>query len=489
MIAAAARGAELVGNVNAVAVVADTTWNAWQLANQLRVKWTIPSSSASINSTQYAAQAQSLLTTATPYVSTGTNPPGTLYTTEISGDVNGALAKAAKTVDAVYSLPYLAHACLEVLNCTVNLIPNVSCEIWAPTQASSLVLSTVQAITGLSAGQIIVHTTLLGGGLGRKIEQDFISQAVQVARAVGKPVKLMWPREEDFSHDQYRPMALIHVRAGLDATGTILGWKYRNVSPSILAQRGRALGPLGDSQATEGATALPYTFGTRLTEYVTLGAQVPVGFWRSVGCSLNAFAVESMIDELALAANVDPYTFRRQLLATDPRSLAVLDAAASLGGWTSPLPAGHARGIAIAAAFDSIVAEVVEISQPTAGGIRILKVSCAIDCGRPVNPNSIEAQMQGGIVHAINAALWGQITFTAGVSSVKNFNNNRMMRLNEMPQIAVTVLPPNPAIAVGGVGEPAVPPLAPALANAYARLTGTRIRTLPFFPGSKMSDL
>lgn len=348
------------------------------------------------------------------------------------GDANGAMAGATKVLEATYSLPYVAHACMEVLNCTVNFVPGVSCEIWAPTQGAGLVLGIAQTVTGLSASQITVHTTYLGGGLRRKAELDFVVQAIQVAVAVGKPVKLMWPREEDFTRDQYRPMALMHVKAGLDAGGNIVSWIYRNVSPSILAQRGRVLGPTGDSQATEGSHELPYAMVSRLTEYVTHPAPVPVGFWRSVGASLNPFVVESMINELALASGQDPYLFRR-LRLTNARWIAVLDAAANLAGWNTPVPAGRARGIAIATAFNSIVAEVAEISQPSSGTLRIHRMACAIDCYRPVNPNSIEAQMQGGIVHGINATLWGQVTFTNGVASTKNFSNSRMMRLNEMP--------------------------------------------------------
>ncbi|MFN8537053.1 MAG: molybdopterin cofactor-binding domain-containing protein [Thermomicrobiales bacterium] len=489
VIAASARGSEVVGATNAVAVVADTTWNAWQAARRLQVSWTIPASSNAIDSAQFQTQAQTLLTTATPYASGAANPPGTLYTAEKVGDAAAALSGATKRVEATYTLPYVAHACMEVLNCTVNLVPGVSCEVWAPTQAAGIVLSTVQALTGLAPAQITVHTTFLGGGLGRKIEQDFIAQAVQVAKAIGKPVKLMWPREEDFGRDQYRPMALVRARAGLDGAGNIAGWHYRNVSPSISAQRGRTLAATGDSQGTEGSNNLPYAFASRLTEYVTHPAPVPVGYWRSVGSSINAFAVESMIDELALAAGKDPYQFRRTLLAGNARWLAVLDAAANLGGWNTPVPSGRARGIAIATCFNSIVAEVVEISQATSTSVKVHRVSCAIDCGRPVNPNSIEAQMQGGIVHGLNAALWGQVTFSKGMASAKNFRNSRMLRLNEMPQIAVTILPPNPGVPVGGVGEPGVPPLAPALANAYAKLTGTRPRSLPLFPGAQMSGL
>ncbi|MGE0883942.1 MAG: molybdopterin cofactor-binding domain-containing protein [Blastocatellales bacterium] len=474
VIAASARGSEVAGNVNAVAVVATNTWDAWQMAKQLRVSWNIPATSTGIDSAVFRAQAQTLMETGTPYIA------------EKTGDASTALAGASKMIDVTYSLPYVAHACMEVLNCTVNLTPT-SCEVWAPTQGAGIVVNTVIAITGLAANQITVHTTYLGGGLGRKIEQDYIAQAVQVAKAVGKPVKLMWPREEDFTRDQYRPMALIRGRAGLDDSGNIVSWSYRNVSPSILSQRGRTLPATGDSQATEAATALPYNFGARLTEYVVHPSTVPIGFWRSVGASLNTFAVESMMDELAKFAGEDPYLFRRNRL-TDPRWIAVLDEAAQLGGWNTPLASGRARGMAISKAFNSIVAEVFEISQTTSG-IKIHRVACAIDCGRPVNPDSIKAQMQGGIVHGINATLWGQQTFKAGAAVSKNFNRSRMLRLSEMPQISVSIMPPNPNVPIGGIGEPAVPTVAPALANAYAKLTGQRIRTLPFFPNATMSGL
>ena len=474
VIAASARGSEVAGNLNAVAVVANNTWDAWQMAKQLRVSWNIPATSAGIDSSAFQAQAQTLMQNGAPYIA------------EKVGDAATAMTGSTRMIDVTYSLPYVAHACMEVLNCTVNLTPT-SCEVWAPTQGAGIVVNTVIAVTGLAASQITVHTTYLGGGLGRKIEQDYVAQAVQIAKAVGKPVKLMWPREEDFTRDQYRPMALIRGQAGLDNSGNIVSWSYRNVSPSILSQRGRVLPPTGDSQATEAATLLPYNFGARLTEYVVHPSPVPIGFWRSVGASLNTFAVESMIDELAKFTGEDPYLFRRNRL-TDPRWIAVLDAAAQLGGWATPVPSGRARGIAISKAFNSIVAEVFEISQTT-GGIKIHKVACAIDCGRPVNPDSIKAQMQGGIVHGINATLWGQQTFNAGAAVSKNFNRNRMMRLNEMPVISVAIMPPNPDVPIGGIGEPAVPTVAPALANAYAKLTGQRIRTLPFFPNATMGGL
>ena len=486
------RGAEAVGNVNAVAVVGTNTWDAWRAARRLSVKWTLPAQAAAMNSAQFMTDAQALMASARPYVAGTTNPPGTLYTVERStADAGAAIARSARVVEATYALPYVAHACMEVLNCTVHHVPGERCEVWAPTQSARGALQLVATLTGLPPEKIVFHTTYLGGGLGRKAEQDFISQAVQVAMALQRPVKLMWPREEDFTHDQYRPMALVRARAGLDANGAIAGWTYRNVSPSILAQRGAVLGATGDSQGYEGAHALPYAFGARLTEYVTHPSTVPVGFWRSVGASINTFAVESMIDELAAAAGQDPFQFRRARL-TDPRWIAVLEAAAALGGWGTPVPAGSARGIAIGAAFNSIVAQVVEVAKTSAGTVRVTKVAVAIDCYLAVNPGSVEAQIVGGVVHGINATLYGRQTFSNGAAQVKNFNASRMIKLKEMPAVKVKIMPApaqaDRTVAIGGVGELGVPAFAPALANAWARLTGQRVRSLPFHPNATMGD-
>ena len=484
------RGAERVGNVNAVAVVAGNTWDAWQAAKALALRWTLPPDAGTMNSAQFLADAQALMSSATPYVPGGTNGPGTVYTVEQLADANAAINSAAKVVEATYSLPYVSHACMEVLNCTVDFVAGVKCEVWAPTQSAKTALSMLVALTGLRQDQIVLHTTFLGGGLGRKAEVDFISQAVQVGMALQKPVKLMWPREEDFSHDQYRPMALVHARAGLDSSGYVAGWTYRNVSPSILAQRGTVLGATGDSQGYEASQALPYNFGARLTEYVTHPSPVPVGFWRSVGASINTFAVESMIDELALAAGKDPYEYRRSRL-TSSRWLAVLETAANAAGWSSKPARGTARGIAIGAAFNSVVAQVVEVSG-TARKWRVTRSFVAIDCYLSVNPGQVEAQIIGGVVHGLNAALYGRQTFSNGAAQVKNFNRSRMIRIGEAPIVKVLIMPPpaaiDRAVSIGGVGELGVPTLAPALANAVARLTGARTRTLPFFPNATMGD-
>lgn len=486
------RGTETTGMINAVAVVGPNTWDTWNAAKRINVQWTLPANAGSLNDAQFLADARRLALSAAPYVAGGANPPGTLYTVEASAtSATAALTSAAKVVDATYTLPYVAHACMEVLNCTVDYVPGVKCDVYAPTQSARSVLALVASMTGLSESKIKINTTYLGGGLGRKAEIDFVSQAVQVAMSIKRPVQLFWPREEDFTRDQYRPMALIHAKAGIDAAGNINAWTYRNISPSILAQRGSVLGAKGDSQGYEASQDLPYMFGARLTEYVTHPSPIPVGFWRSVGASLNTFGVESMIDELASAAGRDPYDFRRMRL-TDPRWLAVLNAAAQLGNWSAALPKGRARGIAIGTAFGSIVAQVVEISGSSTA-FKVDRVAVAIDCYLSVNPGSVEAQLVGGVVHGLNATLYGKQSFSQGAGQARNFNRSRMIRPNEMPQVSVKIMP-NPTISdrtvpIGGVGELGVPTLAPALANAYFKLTGIRQRSLPFFPNATMGGL
>jgi isoquinoline 1-oxidoreductase beta subunit len=489
------RGADAAGNVNAVAVVAATTWDAMQAARGLKVNWTLPTAAANWSTPQFIAQAQTLANSATPYAAGAANPLGTLYTVESVGDAKAAVTSplaGQKVVDATYILPYVSHACMEVLNCTVNFVPGVSCTIYAPTQVANAALARVLLLTGLTEDKVTFITTMLGGGLGRKLEIDFISQAVQVAIALKQPVQLVWPREEDFTHDQYRPMGLVHTRATVDASGNIPAWTYRNVSPSIRAQRGTVLGATGDSQGYEAAQALPYAFGSRLTEWVSHPSPIPVGYWRSVGASINTFAVESMMDELAAAAGIDPVQFRRSKLGSNPRWLAVLESAASLGNWASAAPRGTARGIAIGSAFNSICAAVVEVSGTSATAFTIKRVSVVLDAYLTVNPANVEAQLAGGVVHGLNAAMYGQQTFVNGVAQRRNFNTNRMMRLREMPAVSVSVIP-RPAVsdatqAIGGVGELGVPTVAPALANAVFRLTGQRVRALPFFPNATMGD-
>ncbi len=489
--AGTARGADLVGNVNAVAVVATTTWDAMRAAKSLKLAWKLPANSGQLNSAQILADAQALLLNAPPYVAGAANPPGTLYTVEAStASAAAALARGdVRGIDATFTLPYVAHACMEVLNCTVDFVAGLRCDVYAPTQSAKSALAITMALTGLAESQVHIHTMLLGGGLGRKAEVDFIAQAVQLGMALQRPVQLVYPREEDFTHDQYRPMAAVRVQAALDPALAVSGWVYRNVSPSILAQRGAPLGAKGDSQGYEASQALPYSFGARRTEWVSHPAAIPVGFWRSVGASINTFAVESAINELAALAGQDALQFRRARL-TDARWLAVLDAVAGASGWGGPLPSGTARGVAIGSAFNTTVAMVVEASGSSLSSFKITRVWLAVDCYLTVNPLNVEAQLIGGVVHAINATLYGQQTFVNGAAQRKNFNVNPMIRLQQMPVVAVTILPRPAAsdrtVAIGGVGELGVPTFAPALAGALLKLTGQKVRSLPLFANATM---
>jgi len=464
-----------------------TTWTLMEAAKDIGGNiWSTPANAALLDSTVFKSQAMSLLGRGTPFIA------------EQKGNVDTAFASAARVLEMTYTLPYLPHACMEVLNCTVRMTPATApftgCEIWAPTQAPNSVLSNAATVTGLPKTAITVYPMLMGGGLGRKFEQDYITQAITTAMAIGRPVKLTWPREQDMARDQYRPMAVTRIRVALDTSNNITGWQNRHVSPSISAQRRTTPLTAADNNATEGATALPYNIPNRLIDYVQHMSPIPVGYWRSVGYSINGFAVESAIDEVALATGVDPLTLRRQLLSTstDPlaaRTLAVLNAAAVTAGYeTTAVPTGRARGIAVTQAFGTIVAEIAEIGVTYTAGVptnfTVYKVACAVDCGTAVNPNSVEAQMQGGIFHGLSAAKWGELKWTAGKSSVTNFNKYRMTRLGEAPVITTTIV--NSGAAMSGCGEPGVPPIAPAVANAYAKLTGIRVRNLPFFPGATM---
>lgn len=469
---------------SAVAVVATNSWAAMNLANSLSVSWNYPSDYLTQNSTNFATTATTLMAATKPYVA-GADNTGAVYTAETAGTGAAGYSTAAKKLELTYSFPYLAHCCMEVLNCTASVTPT-SCELWVPTQAPNSCLKTAQTLLpNLPASAFKVNVMLMGGGLGRKFEQDYVKQALQVAIALGKPVKVMYSREQDMARDYYRPMAVSRVRVGIDAAKNISALHIRNVVPSISAQRGVVLGSKGDSAGTEGIVGRSYALPNRLVEYVQHTSPIPVGYWRSVGNSFNAFVMESAIDEIATAIGYDPYLLRRQLLANDQRSLDVLDAAAQLGGWNTPVAAGHARGIALAPSFGSIVAQVVDISMPTTTSIKVHSVACVVDCGFAMNPNSVEAQMQGGIMHGLSAAMWGQVTFSKSVASAKNFSNYPAAKMKDAPVITVQII--NSGAAASGTGEPGVPPIAPAIAAAYFKLTGKRVRSLPFFPGVTMS--
>jgi len=398
------------------------------------------------------------------------------------GNPAGALAGAAKQVEAEYEVPYLAHATMEPMNCSAHVEAD-TCTIWAPTQFQSgggLGASGIGAmITGLPESAVTVHTTLLGGGFGRRFELDFIAEAVQVSKAIGGPVKVVWSREDDTQHDFYRPATYNRLTAGLDRAGQAVAWSHRIVSQSIMTRFEAVFGPLPnglDSSSVEGAANLPYGIPNIHCDWVRAEVGVPVGFWRSVGSSQNAFITEGFVDEVAHAAGQDPYEFRRALLANAPRHRGVLELAAEKAGWGTPLPAGRGRGIAVAESFGSYVAQVAEVSVEN-GKLRVHRVVCAVDCGVHVNPDIIAAQMESGIVYGLTAALYGEITIENGAVKQSNFDNYQMLRMNEMPVVEVHIVPSTEG--PGGIGEPGTPPIAPAVVNALFAATGQRIRRLP----------
>jgi isoquinoline 1-oxidoreductase beta subunit len=323
-----------------------------------------------------------------------------------------------------------------------------------------------------------VHTTYLGGGFGRRFELDFIQEALETSKAVGAPVKVIWSREDDTRNEFYRPVSYHRLRAGLDANQRPVAWTHRVAAPSIMARVFPDTVQNGlDGEAVEGAIEMPYGVANVHVDYVLTDTGIPVGFWRSVNHSYNAFVVESFIDELAHAAGQDPYEYRRGLLGNAPRYLRVLELAATQAGWGSPPPDGVFRGIAVHKAFEAYVAQVAEVSVGSDGTVRVHRVVCAVDCGPVVNPDTVEAQMQGGIVYGLTAALYGEISIEAGRVVQSNFHDYPMLRMAEMPRVEVHIVPSTDS--QGGVGEPGTAPIAPAVCNAIFAATGQRIRRLP----------
>ena len=447
-----------------VAVVADGYWSAKKGRDALDVKW-----DDGPNAQVTSASISQLLTEQAGKPSAQARH---------DGDPDGALAGAASKVDAAYELPLLAHATMEPMNCSAH-VRSDGVDIWAPTQFQTGAQGLGAKIGGVPPEKVQVHTTYLGGGFGRRFELDFIQEALETSKAAGTPVKVVWSREDDMQHDQYRPASVHQLRAGLDQSGHPVAWTHAFAAPSIMA---RVFGPGTikngiDEETVEGAVGMPYGIPNVHVQYALTDLGIPVGFWRSVNNTFNAFVVESFIDELAHAAKKDPYEYRRDLLGKAPRHLGVLNLAASKAGWSTPLPAGRARGIAVWKSFETYVAEVAEVSLEPDGTPRVHRVVCAVDCGPVVNPSIVEAQMESAIVYGLTAALWGEITLDKGRVQQSNFHNYRMLRLAQMPKVEVHIVPSSDS--QGGVGEPATPPIAPAVTNAIFALNGKRIRKLP----------
>lgn len=445
-----------------VAVVADHYWQALTGRRALAIEWD-EGPNASLDSAKIRARLAELA-----------ERPGVTARTE--GDAAAAMKGAAKTIEAVYEVPYLAHATMEPMNCTAHVRPD-GCDVWAPTQGQSSAQRVAAEVAGLPVDKVRIHTTYLGGGFGRRSETDFVAEAVRLSKEVGAPVQVIWTREDDVRFDFYRPTTYNRFGAAFDERGTPVAWTHRIVGPSISVSKGRPPRNGIDGSLVEGAANVPYGIPNILVEQTIADLPIPLGYWRSVGNSHNAFVTECFFDEIAHAAGKDPYELRRALLQDQPRHLRVLDLAAEKAGWGKALPEGRARGIAVAEAFGSYVAEVAEVSIEAGGRPRVHRVVCAVDCGPIVNPDTIEAQMQGGIVYGLSAALYGDITIERGRVVQGNFNDYPVVRMSEMPVVEVYIVPSTDK--QGGIGEPGVPPIAPAVCNAIYSLTGKPVRRLP----------
>lgn len=399
------------------------------------------------------------------------------------GDIDRAEGAAARKVEAWYRAPYLAHATMEPMNCTAQVVGD-KVELWAPTQVPQMARAIAAQVAGVPVENVILHQTLLGGGFGRRLEVDYVAQAVRVAMdCAGAPVQLAWPREEDTGHDYYRPMHVAMLRASIDGQGNLTGLRIKSagdaITPRWMARGIPALsGPIDtpDKTTAEGLFDLPYGFAHQHMEHVATRMGVPVGFWRSVGHSHNAFFSESFLDELAVETRQDPVELRRALLKSAPRYLAVLNLAAQKANWGTRLPAGRARGVALHESFGSIVAQVAEVSLQD-GKPRVHRVVCAVDCGTVVNPGIVAQQMESAVIFALTAALHGKVDIYEGVVQQGNFPSYPMVMLAQAPVVETWLIPSERE--PGGVGEPGVPPLAPAVGNALFALTGKRIRSLP----------
>jgi len=447
-----------------LAVIADNTWAAMQGRRALDVKWDEgPNANASSEgiSKLFADQM---------------SKPAAEARKE--GDAATALSGASQKIEAVYEAPYLAHATMEPINCTADVTTD-RVEVWAPTQFQTMAQGAAAKICGFKPENSFIHTTYLGGGFGRKAGTDFVIEAVETSKALGRPVKLTWSREDDTQHDYYRPASYAKLAGGIGADGWPVAWTTRVACSSIMEAwfPGSTKNNL-DPTSVEGLANLPYSIPNIHVDYVRTEPGIPVGFWRSVGASQNGFFSECFMDELATAGKKDPYEFRRHLLDKAPRHLGVLELVAQKAGWDKPLPAGRYRGIAVLEAFQSFAAQVVEISvDRRARSVKVHRVVCAVDVGRVVNPANIVMQSESAIVYGLSSALYGEITIAKGRVVQTNFNTYPVLRIDAMPVVETYIVPSEEKPT--GAGELAVPPVVPALCNAIFAATGKRIRRLP----------
>jgi isoquinoline 1-oxidoreductase beta subunit len=457
-----------------VAVIADHFWAAKKGRDVLKIDWDPGAGNSFGTTTQFEEYRKLAGIKGIPAGKAGT--------------VDEAMAKTTKKIQAEYVFPYLAHAPMEPLNCTVKITGN-TCEIWTGTQMPGLDQMAAAKILGFEPSQVILHVQFLGGGFGRRATPtaDFVSEAVQVAKASGKFIKLVWSREDDIRGGYYRPAFLHQVHVGVGTDGLPAAWQHRIVGQSIVAGTPfQGLIKDGvDATSVEGVNDSPYleSIPNYAIELHSPKTPVTVLWWRSVGHTHTAFVMETMIDELATAAGKDPVAYRRSILKSK-RHLGVLELVAEKAGWNNPLPAGQFRGIAVHESFGSFVAQVAEISIDQ-GQLKVHRVVCAVDCGTAINPEGVRAQMESGIIFGLTAVLYGEITFENGKVQQRNFHDYKMLRMNEAPLIEVHILESGEKM--GGAGEPGTPPIAPAVVNAIYAATGKRVRKLPLQPSDLKS--
>ncbi|MDQ5849743.1 MAG: molybdopterin-dependent oxidoreductase [Pseudomonadota bacterium] len=449
-----------------VAVVADNWWRAKEALRELPIEWDFGPgetwSSAGIEQ----------------FLRGGLDDPSNFSVAKREGDIDKAMAGAAKRLEAEYFTPYLAHVTLEPQHCTA-VVKEGRVDVWTSTQNAEATHAAAAAVAGVPLENVYVHRTQLGGGFGRRGAQDYTRQGVAIAKAMpGTPVKMLWTREEDMQHDNYRPISLVRFKAGLDAAGNPIAWYSRVSAPSIIATLLKLPLKEGiDPQAVASFADQPYSIPNVSIEYAQRNPPVPVGFWRTVGHSQNPFMRECFVDELAHAAGKDPFEYRKNLLKADSKELGILEATAKAAEWGKPLPAGVHRGIAVTEAYGSYTAVVAELAVSGKGEIDIKRLVLGIDSGTMVNPDNVIAQMQGSAVFMLTAMFWGEITIKDGRVEQSNFHNHRMMKLKEMPKVEVVMAPSGGFW--GGIGEPGQASIAPAVCNAIFAATGRRIRALP----------
>jgi isoquinoline 1-oxidoreductase beta subunit len=449
---------------DAVVVVADRFWRAKEALALLKPEWDV-GEAGNTDSAQFAKLYRDTL-------------DGPMVSARNDGNVDDAFGKGGKIVEAVYEAPHLAHATMEPLNATVHLQPD-KLEVWLGSQTPMGTIRQAAAASGLKPEQIVIHNCFLGGGFGRRSINDEMRQAILVAKVIGKPVKLVWTREEDMTHDRYRPQAAVHMKTALGPDGMPTAFDAKIAVGSILRSTGINKVENGiEAQAVEGFANIPYAIANVRVGCMLKNTHVPVMFWRSVGSSQNAFFVESYIDELAQAAGQDPYKFRRALLAGKSDFLGVLDTIAQKSDWGKPLGQGRGRGIAIHECYGSIIGQVAEVTVSQKGEVTVDRVVAAVDCGHVVNPGIVEAQIQSGVIYGLSAALYGEITIKQGRVEQGNFDEYQVVRLADTPKIEV-YLALSGGKKWGGIGEPGTAATAPAVANAVFAATGTRVRSMP----------